>query len=474
MVDRGQTVDTATSLARELAERFELAGLAVGIVEGDEVIHAEGFGVQSLATGSPITPDSMFRLASLTKPFVATAVLQLVEAGEVRLDAPVVDYLPAFRVGDERQIGLVTVRHLLRHASGLPRSYHDPEPPDDRAHYLRRNAGVRLAAAPGEQFLYSNLGYDILGEVVAEVSGHAFEDYLRDRVLAPAGMPTSTFPPAPVDPSLVASPHLNGPQPILARVDPPHPANNPSKGLVSSTRELCNWAITTLHLGRFGDRRILDATGYDELLSPPPSDRSGGEPDPETSAAGLGWFLGTRHGLRTVHKGGSLTGYGSSLILAPDQALGVVVLSNSHPVPKDAIAAALLDVLLGHAPELPKPLVLHEIYPTLVRDGQQAAVARHHALRAERPDDYDFGGGQYYQIGWANLLTALGRPKEATEVIGLGAALNPDSDAYHHLLALAHNECGEFAQAISSLERCLALNPGHQGAGDLLAELRRG
>ncbi|GAB3430127.1 serine hydrolase [Flindersiella endophytica] len=446
MSDRRRVVERVAALAGELAERFELAGLAVSVVQGEESIYTGGFGVQSRETGSPVTPDSMFRVASMTKPFVATAVMQLVEAGQVRLDAPVAEYLPTFQI-DHQPDTTVTVRHLLDHTSGLPRTYHEPQPGDDRKQYLRRNTGVRLSAPPGDRFQYSNLAYDILGELISVVSGHAFEDYLRNRILAPAGMPDSTFPPARIDPRREASPHLNGPHPILANVDPPHPANNPSKGLVSSLRDLSNWAITNV--------RVVSNKGEGRIR------------------ASLGWFTGERHGHRTVQKGGSLTGYGSSLLLAPDDTLGVVVLANSYPVPKDAIATAVLDMLLGYAPELPKPLVLHELYPTLINEGLQPAIARYHVLRTERPDDFDFGGGQYYEIGWANLLTVLRRPKEAAEVIELGVALNPDSDAYHHLLALTYHEAGDPARARRSLERCLALTPGHQGATDLLAELNQ-
>lgn len=461
MADRRRAVGTVGTLAGELAERFELAGLAVGVVEGEETVYAGGFGVQSGETGFAVTPDSMFRVASMTKPFVATAVMQLVEAGKVRLDASVVEYLPDFQVDHQRD-SRVTVRHLLNHTSGLPRSYHEPEPDDDRQRYLRRNAGVRISAPPGDRFQYSNLGYDILGELIAAASGRTFEEYVRNRLLGPAGMPTSTFPPDPIDPQREAAPHLNGPHPIRARIDPPHPANNPSKGLVSSLRELSNWAIANLGLGRFGHERILGTASFDALWAPAAK-----------AGASLGWFTGHRHGHRTVQKGGSLTGYGSNLVLAPDDALGVVVLANSYPVPKDAIATAVLDVMLGYAPELPKPLVLHEIHPTLINHGLQAAIEQHDKLQAERPEEYDFGAGQYYEIGWANLLTALGRPNEAAQVIELAVALNPDSEAYRHLLALTYNEAGGTAQARRALERCLELSPHHQGARDLLAELDR-
>jgi tetratricopeptide (TPR) repeat protein len=150
----------------------------------------------------------------------------------------------------------------------------------------------------------------------------------------------------------------------------------------------------------------------------------------------------------------------------------VVVLTNSHPVPAEAIAVALLDTVLGHTPEPARPLVLHEIYPTLMHEGRQAAIEKYEALRVDRPDDYDFNAAQFYQVGWANLLTALKMPKEAIEVIELAVAIHADSDAYHHLLALAYDEFDDRAQAIRCLERCLALNPDHQGATEMLVRMR--
>lgn len=465
MVDRRRAVEAVSALAREIVTGFELAGLAVGVVRDGEAVYANGFGVKSLETGEPITPDSMFRVASVTKPFVATAVMQLVEEGAVQLDAPVVEFLPYFRLNDERY-AQITVRHLLNHTSGLPRSFEEPEADDDRERYIRRNAGVRLSASPGNQFGYSNLGYEVLGEVVARVSGLRFEDYVESRVLAPVHMHASTLRSERVDARLEALPHLNGPHPILGPAVPQHSVHAPSGGLVSSAREMCNWAIANLNEGRFRGGRIVEARSYGELWN-----RSG--PSQDESAAGLGWFFGEHRGHHTVQHGGSTTGYESCLILVPDWEAAVVVLTNSYPVPKGGIALALLDAVLGHTPERPRPLVLHQIYPTLIHEGRRAAIAQYEALKVDHPDDYDFGSAQFYQIGWANLLSALKKPNEAIEVIELAVAIHPESDAYHHVLALAYDECDETAQAIRSLKRCLALNPAHQGASDMLTRLRR-
>ena len=103
----------------EIMTRWGVPGLGVGIVQDGEIVYARGFGVQSLETGVPVTPDSLFCVASITKCFVATAVMQLVEQGWVNLDAPLIQYLPDFRLDDERYPH-ITLRQMLSHTSGMP------------------------------------------------------------------------------------------------------------------------------------------------------------------------------------------------------------------------------------------------------------------------------------------------------------------------------------------------------------------
>ena len=104
---------------QEIMARWDIPGLAVGIVQGDEIVYAKGFGVQSLETQAPVTLDSVFCVQSVSKCFVATAVMQLAERGKLDLDAPLVQYLPYFQMDDERY-RQITIRQALSHTSGMP------------------------------------------------------------------------------------------------------------------------------------------------------------------------------------------------------------------------------------------------------------------------------------------------------------------------------------------------------------------
>ncbi len=106
-------------LIQQVVACFEMAGLAIGIVRGDEVVYAKGFGVKHLETREPVTATSLFHLASVSKPFVATAIMQLAEQGKLDLDTPIVRYLPYFTMNDERYRA-ITVQQMLSHVSGMP------------------------------------------------------------------------------------------------------------------------------------------------------------------------------------------------------------------------------------------------------------------------------------------------------------------------------------------------------------------
>ncbi len=146
---------------QHVVESFGLAGLAIGIVKSGELVYTQGFGVRSLETREPVTPRSLFHMASVSKPFVATAIVQLVEQGKLALDAPVVTYLPYFRLKDPRSKE-ITVRQMLSHTAGMPDAddYHWYAPEDDEEaleRYVRSLAGEELIAAPGEKYAYSNV-----------------------------------------------------------------------------------------------------------------------------------------------------------------------------------------------------------------------------------------------------------------------------------------------------------------------------
>ena len=180
--------------SRQQATR--LPGLALGIVQGDQIVHLAGFGSADSA-GRPVTPQTPFTIGSTSKSFTALAIMQLVEAGQVELDAPARQYLPWFQVADVGAAERITVRHLLNQTSGFPTLERAGElrRSDSSAGaleaYVRALAGVHLAAPPGEGFHYSNTNFNVLGLIVQTVSGQPYEQYLAARIFAPLEMRNS-------------------------------------------------------------------------------------------------------------------------------------------------------------------------------------------------------------------------------------------------------------------------------------------
>lgn len=178
-------------------EKVGITGFSVGVVKDNKIVYAKGFGVRDFETQEPVTAYSLFHMASISKPFVATAIMQLVEEGKIILDKSLVTYLPYFQLDDERY-NEITVRQMLSHVSGMPRAmdYHWDQPEYDEGaleRYVRSLADQKLLFTPGDEFSYSNVAYEVLGDVIAKVSGQPFENYEKENILAPLGMDQSTF-----------------------------------------------------------------------------------------------------------------------------------------------------------------------------------------------------------------------------------------------------------------------------------------
>src|SRR5262249_50299298 len=153
-------------------------------VEHGELVYAKGFGVMKLGSDQLVTPQSVFQLSSIAKTATSTAIMQLVEQGKIELDAPVTKYLPYFQMADERYKA-ITIRQLLTEMSGLPdyTELGNAEYADDALErYVRSLNTLKLNNPPGAKWDYSHIGYDVLGDVVAKVSGQSFEDYAADHI----------------------------------------------------------------------------------------------------------------------------------------------------------------------------------------------------------------------------------------------------------------------------------------------------
>lgn len=215
-----------TLVEQTMADK-QVPGAALGIVKDGELFYAKGFGVAELGNGAPVTPESVFYMASIGKSVTGMAIMQRPE-GKIDLDAPVIDYLPYFTLNDPAAES-ITVRQLLAHSSGMAdygdwmANLADPNQRTDDAaleEYVRTFSSGELLFPPGEGWSYSNSGFDTLGDVVAKVSGQSYEEYVQDHILSPLAMSASTFLLGEVDSDVLVAPHTYDADGAVARHKP--------------------------------------------------------------------------------------------------------------------------------------------------------------------------------------------------------------------------------------------------------------
>ncbi|MBN1666816.1 MAG: beta-lactamase family protein [Anaerolineales bacterium] len=423
------------SALEDIMARWEIPGLGVGIVEQGEIVYARGFGVQSLETGVPVTPDTLFCVASIAKCFVACAIMQLVEQGKLQLDAPVVKYLPDFQLdGDHHRE--ITLRQMLSHTSGMPdmdeTEYDElvahPEYDEETAtRYVRALSTRKMIALPGERFAYSNIAYNLLGHLIAQVTGMTFEDYMQTQILTPAGMPESTFFFPEVPRGRLAVPHLRTPEMTVNPSYPYHRADAPASFLYTSVKEMCHWALTNLNRGCYAGNRLLIPASYD-LMWTPVARRNY---PPFREEMGLGWALGHFEGVRTVAHGGGGFGWTCHLILLPEKNCATIILCNEESSAIERLEQAVVRTLLGLKPLTGPVSWMIPVSRALHTGGIGAAHACYEEILNHR--DYFFDAYDLITLGFQ--LMSVKKFKMARQVLELNLHAFPDDQGTMSMLA---------------------------------------
>ena len=460
------------SVIQEIMTRWDVPGLAVGMVQGNEIIYAKGFGVQSLETQSPVTLDSVFCVQSISKCLVATAVMQFVERGKINLDAPFVQYLPYFQMDDERY-RQVTIRQILSHTSGMPdmdeNEYVEfvsrPEYDDGTAErYVRGLRDRKLIADPGERFSYSNIAYNILGDMLAKVSGKSFEDIMREHILLPSGMPNSTFMLADVPNSLLAVPHLRLPEMRVNPTYPYHRADAPASFLHTTVLDMCHWGITSLNRGTYLGQSILSSASYD-LMWTPVADR--GNPRPSMyEEMGLGWTLGHYKDVKTVCHGGGGFGGTAFLFIMPEKNCAAVILCNEESNAHVRVSRAVADTLLNEKPQAKAVSWMIPISRAMADGGIDAAYARYNEIKAKNDDEYFFQ--EYELISLALQMLTAKKIDLAIEALELNIHVYPEHvDSYIEQAKLYLHK-GELARAKECLLKARSIEPDNATVARML------
>lgn len=392
-----------TATLERAVNTYGLPGLAVGVVKNNAISYAKGFGYANVDTKRPITPSTVFHAASISKTLVATAVMQLYEQGELDIESHLTEYLPYFEMADERY-HQVTIKHMLTHTSGLPdvEDYEWNNPQYDEGaleRYVRSLASQPMIGDPGAGWAYSNMAFDVLGDVIAKVSETSFEKYEQTNVIEPAGMVASTFIKHPDTPDDWASPHLTNLSPRVWDGFPYNRIHAPSSTLHCSIVDLCRWALINLNQGTSQFGQVLEASTYPMLLGHHVDIGNGRGLFHNGGYQALGWAIGNYRGEEIYGHAGSDVGFVSMLILIPNRSMAVALLVNMNYYFAWDITSMILDSVLGMDSQQFTPPAAAQALRTLDVSGLDAALTLWNSLKDDHPDEYDFSPEHLVTVG---------------------------------------------------------------------------
>ena len=317
-----------------ILNRRPAVGFAAGVVRNGSLEFFHGHGVADIASATPITQDTVFRIASITKTFTAIAVMQLWEQELVDLDAPASDYLRAYRLIPARAgFRPATVRHLLTHTSGIPEvirpsrslryvfgeSFKLGQPLPTLAEYYR--GGLRLVAEPGTRFTYTDHNFATLGQIVEDVSGQPLARYLGEHIFQPLGMAGTDLLRSEAVASRLATGYTLGSRGAKAVTDRQW-VTAAASSVYSTPRDMARYLAALLGGGANSHGSVLKAATLASMFEPQY------QPDPRVPGIGMAFSRFNLGGHLAVEHEGILPGFNSDIFLAPGDGVGVMAFTN--------------------------------------------------------------------------------------------------------------------------------------------------
>lgn len=302
---------------QERMDDNQVPGLAIVVLKQGEPAWIRGFG--EAAPGRAVKPETAFMLGSVSKSFTALAISQLIEQGKINPKAPVQQYLPHFRLADEKKAAAITVAHLLHHNSSLSQneSYSTSRPKQSLEERMLRLGELHTEGVPGEAYQYANINYALLGLIVEKVSGMQYEAYVRQHIFSPLQMHHGfTTQQEAKAKGAAEGYHLWFGSPQAANIDYPED-NLPSGHLMASAADLSHYLQMLLQKGLYKDTWLLREAEAKKLLAPA-----------DNSFYARGWKRGEVEGIPAIYHGGTLANYNTFVAMDPDGKWAYAVLMN--------------------------------------------------------------------------------------------------------------------------------------------------
>lgn len=452
---KAQKVNRLLSLYSS-AGQFNGAAL---VSENGKIVFRGSFGNANLEWGVPNTPDTKFRIGSITKSFTAILALQLVEQGKLKLDGKITHYLPDFspRNGDR-----ITINQLLTHTSGLPDYNNVPEffrlvqsGLLSDADILKRISEYDLLFEPGTKFNYSNDGYRVLGAIIERVTVKSYEQVLRENILDPIGMKNSGY----ASRNLVVSKRAYGYQKSLTGIEnAPYYEASPASGMYSTVDDLYLWGQV------LEGNRVLSPGSNSLIWSVSPYGNA------------YGWLIsklptGPGDNNIKIMSEGAVFGFFARFVIVRRDNYKIILLTNvrggTNYLPE--IEEGITNILDGKPYRSPKPSIAEFLLSIIQRQGVEQAVREYHVLKSARFEAYNFGVNELNNLGY--LLIRSRKISEAIAIFKLNTEAYPQSSNAFDSLGEAYMLSGDRERAILSYQRAAELNPQNSNAVEMLKRL---
>ena len=456
---RPADAQTKPVLMDTLLTRFNAFGQFNGAAlaaQGEEILFAKGYGEANKEWDIPNTVDTRFRIGSVTKQFTAALILQLAEEERLDLQAPITAYISEYPAESGNK---VTVHHLLTHTSGIPSYTSLPDffasmsrTPYEPLAFLDVFSGLDLEFEPGTSWNYSNSGYFLLGVIIEVVTGRSYEDVLRARIIEPFGLTNTGYDTfgeiierraagyISVGGGYENAPYLDSSLPYAAGM------------MYSTVGDLLKWNRALYHGEVFGQPETLGkmTTAY--------ASNYGYGIGVETATIGETTARAFRHS-------GGINGFSAQLWYMPDEDYTIAVLDNTAG-DSNRIADVIARILYDQPATGPKRPISSVLGPIIDTDGVGDAIKRYRDLKAEAPDDYDFGERELNTLGYFYLRQD--DVDTAIELFKLNVAMYPEASNPYDSLGEAYAAAGDTERAIENYKKSLELNPGSLSSRDAL------
>jgi len=456
--------DHATKIQEFLttAHKYRQFNGSVLVAENGKVIYKGAYGQANMEWNIPNTPDTRFRLGSITKQFTATVILQLVEQGKIKLDAKLSDYLPDYRKDTGEK---VTIHHLLTHTSGIPSYTSQPgffqnvsRNPYKVDEFVKKYASGNLEFEPGSKYTYNNSGYFLLGAIIERVTGKPYEQVLKQNIFDPLGMKNTGYDHHDTLIPKRASGYSKTPDGYTnaAYLDMSIPY---AAGSLYSTVE---------------DLYLWDQALYTDKVLSAQSKALMYKPFLENYA--YGWAITNasfkqNDPVPMISHDGGINGFSTTIMRFPNEKNLVVMLDNTGSEYVNRLGESIGKILYNQPYEPPKISIVSVLDKTIAEKGIEAGIAQYRDMKAKQSATYDFAEPELNRLGYQLLRT--GKPKEAIEIFKLNVEAYPKGFNTYDSLAEAYMTINERELAIQNYKKSVELNPNNKTAVEIIKSLEK-